>query len=69
MDWIEFMRAGMTYVTRATLARSPSFAMSLSAEELFHTNFLGFLLESEDEQLEDVRRALRSALEFASVVL
>lgn len=59
---------GLTDVTRATLARSPSFAMSLRAEELFHTNFLGFLLESEDEQLEDVRRALSSAFEFASVV-
>lgn len=57
-----------TDVTRATLARSPSIAMSLRAKEQFRTNFLGFLLESEDEQLEDVGRALSSAFEFASVV-
>lgn len=38
--------------------------MSLGAKELFHTNFLGFLLESDDEDLEDVRRALRDALGF-----
>lgn len=53
-----------TIEARGVLARSPSFAMSLGAKELFHTNFLGFLLESDDEQLEDVRCALRDALCF-----
>jgi len=56
----------LTVVTRATLAWSPSISMYLGAEELFHTNFLGFLLESELEQLEDVRRALRGANEYGS---
>ena len=55
-------------MTRATFARSPFIAMSLRADEQFHTNFFGFLLESEDQQLEDLRRALSSAFEFASVV-
>lgn len=40
------------------LKKSPTFAMSLGAKELFHTNFLAFLLESEDTELAAVRRAL-----------
>lgn len=38
--------------------------MSLGAKELFHTNFLAFLLESEDPELEQLRRGLRVALKF-----
>lgn len=38
--------------------------MSLGAKELFHTNFIGFLLESDDEQLEGVRCAIRESLNF-----
>ncbi len=55
-------------MTRATLARSPIIAMSRRDEERFHTNFLGFLLKSEDEQPEDVHSALSSAFEFASLL-
>lgn len=36
----------------------PTFAMSLGAKELFHTNFLAFLLESDDEDLKSVRGEL-----------
>ena len=47
---------------RAALAQSAIFAMSLGAKELFHTNFLGFLLESQDEQLAPLQVALRDVL-------
>lgn len=46
------------------LKKSATFAMSLGAKELFHTNFLAFLLESEDPELEQLRRGLRDALKF-----
>lgn len=46
------------------LKKSATFAMSLGAKELFHTNFLAFLLESEDPELEQLRRGLRVALKF-----
>lgn len=46
------------------LQQSPVFAMSLGAKELFHTNFLAFLLETEDPALDPVRRAIRHALGF-----
>jgi len=42
------------------LAKSPTFAMSLGAKELFHTNFLAFLLETEVEELACVRQNLIS---------
>lgn len=48
----------------AELQRSPTFAMSLGAKELFHTNFLAFLLESDGQSLDRLRRALRTALNF-----
>lgn len=44
------------------LDRSPTFAMSLGAKELFHTNFLAFLLESNDDALKGVREALINLL-------
>jgi len=46
------------------LDQSPAFAMSLGAKELFHTNFLAFLLETEDPGLDPIRRAIRTALGF-----
>jgi hypothetical protein len=49
---------------RAALALSPTFAMSLGGKELFHTNFLAFLLETNDVELDALRRALREALSF-----
>jgi len=39
--------------------------MSLGAKELFHTNFLAFLLESDDPSLEPVQLAIRQALKFS----
>lgn len=53
-----------TVKERNILAQSPTFSMSLGAKELFHTNFLGFLLESDHCDLDGVRRALRNALNF-----
>lgn len=47
---------------RNVLAGSPCFAMSLGAKELFHTNFLGFLLETEVESLDPLRKAIRDVL-------
>lgn len=46
------------------LQASPTFAMSLGAKELFHTNFIAFLLESKEDTLVHLRCALRSALKF-----
>lgn len=46
------------------LSVSPAFSMSLGAKELFHTNFLAFLLESYDPALEPMQRAIRNALHF-----
>jgi hypothetical protein len=46
------------------LSKSAAFAMSLGAKELFHTNFLAFLLESDDLSLEPVQLAIRHALKF-----
>lgn len=42
------------------LANSPTFAMSLGAKELFHTNFLAFLLESQDESVEAIQKKLKT---------
>ena len=50
----------------AALQGSAAFAMSLGAKELFHTNFLAFLLESDEDGLDEMRRAIRTALDFAS---
>lgn len=44
------------------LDKSPTFAMSLGAKELFHTNFIGFLLETTDLGLAELRKELRSLL-------
>lgn len=44
------------------LKDSPTFAMSLGAKELFHTNFLAFLLQSSNPELQDVKGALKSLL-------
>lgn len=41
------------------LAKSPSFIMSLGAKELFHSNFLAFLLETREESLKDVQNNLK----------
>jgi hypothetical protein len=38
--------------------------MSLGARELFHSNFLAFILESADARLEPLQRSLREALRF-----
>jgi hypothetical protein len=38
--------------------------MSLGAKELFHTNFLGFLLEADHDELKGLQEALRQALSF-----
>lgn len=46
------------------LTKSATFAMSLGAKELFHTNFLGFLLESDRDELKGLQVALRQALSF-----
>lgn len=45
-----------------SLAKSATFAMSLGAKELFHTNFLAFLLESPDARLESLQKDLRAVL-------
>lgn len=50
------------------LRASPTFAMSLGAKELFHTNFIAFLLESDGESLDKLRRSLREALNFSTAV-
>jgi hypothetical protein len=47
------------------LGKSAAFAMSLGAKELFHTNFLAFLLESDDPSLEPIQLAIRRALNFS----
>ena len=46
------------------LKKSPTFAMSLGAKELFHTNFLAFLLEnqSEDKKLQCIQSKLKNLL-------
>jgi hypothetical protein len=46
------------------LKKSPTFAMSLGAKELFHTNFLAFLLEnpSEDPALKSIQTRLKELL-------
>lgn len=44
------------------LAKSATFAMSLGAKELFHTNFLAFILESDDPSLETLQDAIRNVL-------
>lgn len=53
-----------TVTARDYLAISPTFAMSLGAKELFHTNFLAFLLESRDKRLSDLQTELRRVLGF-----
>ncbi|WP_298214546.1 hypothetical protein [Acidovorax sp.] len=50
--------------TSNALTNSATFAMSLGARELFHTNFLGFLLESDRDELKGLQVALRQALSF-----
>ena len=47
------------------LQRSPAFSMSLGSKELFHTNFLAFLLEADDSSLQPVQLAIRKALDFS----
>ena len=47
------------------LSSSAAFAMSLGAKELFHTNFLAFMLESDDPALVSVQLAIRRALGFS----
>ena len=46
------------------LRKSPTFAMSLGAKELFHTNFLAYLLEykSNDETLKSIQTRLKVLL-------
>lgn len=52
----------LTEDARSSLATSATFAMSLGAKELFHTNFLAFLLESPDPRLGSLQKDLRSVL-------
>jgi len=47
------------------LRRSPAFSMSLGSKELFHTNFLAFLLEADDPALQPVQLPIRQALNFS----
>ena len=49
-------------VNLKNLATSPTFAMSLGAKELFHTNFLAFLLESQDKSIEPIQEKLKELL-------
>lgn len=49
------------------LNTSAAFAMSLGAKELFHTNFLAFLLESDDPALVPIQLAIRKALGFTPI--
>ena len=46
------------------LSKSPTFAMSLGAKELFHTNFLAYLLEnqSKDKKLQCIQSKLKNLL-------
>lgn len=44
------------------LRKSPTFAMSLGAKELFHTNFLSFLLETDLEPLKQISKRLKQEL-------
>lgn len=46
------------------LEASPAFAMSLGAKELFHTNFLAFILEDQSPSLASIRIALRKTLKI-----
>jgi hypothetical protein len=46
----------------ACLSQSPMFAMSLGAKELFHTNFLAFLLECQDPLVVPVQQKLKGLL-------
>ena len=47
------------------LKKSVTFAMSLGAKELFHTNFLAFILESEDQSLQAIRNNLANLFGIA----
>lgn len=49
------------------LCKSAAFAMSLGAKELFHTNFLAFLLGSDDPTLAPIQLAIRKALNFCPI--
>ncbi len=42
----------------AALKNSVTFAMSLGAQELFHTNFIAFILENDDPLLNNIRQNL-----------
>ncbi len=44
------------------LKSSVTFAMSLGAKELFHTNFIAFLLENDDPSLDNIRSNLANLL-------
>lgn len=44
------------------LIKSPTFAMSLGAKELFHTNFLAFLLETTDASILSISKILKKRL-------
>ena len=44
------------------LIKSPTFAMSLGAKELFHTNFLAFLLETDLVPLKQISKTLKQEL-------
>lgn len=44
------------------LLKSATFAMSLGSKELFHTNFLGFLLESDLEAIRPISNGLKKKL-------
>lgn len=61
MTAIEFFKDSTKAILKE-LSKSPTFAMSLGAKELFHTNFLAFLLETDQETLKRVSTALKHKL-------
>jgi hypothetical protein len=59
------MSLSQSCTAEANLLRaSPAFSMSLGSKELFHTNFLAFLLEADDPSLQQVQLSIRQALGF-----
>ena len=63
-NWTVMSLPEQTAQSRTALAQSATFAMSLGAKELFHTNFVAFLLESTDAELGPLQVAVREALGF-----
>ena len=60
IPYAEFQNVGEDALKN--LIESPTFAMSLGGKELFHTNFLAFLLESEHSSINKVTNTLKQRL-------